>query len=310
MKEINIFSGRSHPQLSREICQQLKIPLSPLAIKEYKNGCFEVIFEQDISNCRVFLVQTSLPDSDHLGRHIWELFEMISFAKSCGALEIIVIMPYISYARSDKTHTGRMGIAAELLVKLLECSGMTGFLGIDFHSERFESFFSCEVYHLSALDLLAKTLKERNLENTLVLAADNAALKKASILAQKLGVGFGVAEKKRISNTEVIIEKIIGDFSQKQVIIFDDEIATGGTLKTLAEEVGKKGAKNIIFAVTHGLFVGDAVKNFKEIKKLTEIILTDTVPIGKQARESLPLTVLPVSGLLAEKIREMQAAEL
>jgi len=307
MKQIKIFSGRSHLQLAKETCQKLQIPLSSLAVKEYGSGCFEVIFEQSVSNNTVFLVQTSLPDPDCLEKHIWELFEMISFAKSCGAAEVIVVMPYASYSRSDRIHTEGMGIAAELFVKLLECSGMTGFMGIDFHSERFKNFFSCKVYHLSALDLLAKTLKERNLENTLVLAADKAALKKGSILAQKLGVEFGRVEKKRISNTEVRIENIIGigDFAQKQVIIFDDEIATGGTLKTLAEEVIKQGAKNIIFAVTHGLFVGDAVKSFQNIEKLTEIILTNTIPIKEQVKESLPLTILSVSNLLAEKIKEI-----
>ncbi len=300
---IKVFSGRSHLKLAKDICQELNIPLGSLAIKEYRNGCFEVIFEQDISNDKVFLIQTSLPDN--LERNIWELFEMISFAKSCKASEIIVVMPYISYARSDKTHTGGMGIAAELLVKLLESSGMTGFLGVDFHSQRFENFFSCNMYHLSASDLLAKALKQKNLENTLLLAADGAALKNGSTLAEKIGVELGRVEKKRISNTEVKIEDIIGDFKGKQVIIFDDEIATGGTLKTIAEEVSRQGAKNIIFAVTHGLFVGDAVKNFQNIEKLTEIILTNTIPMKEEVRESLPLTILSVSSLLAEKIREI-----
>lgn len=303
MKEIKIFSGRSHPQLAKEICQRLGIPLSPLTVKEYSSGCFEVIFEQDISNNIVFIVQTSLPDC--LEKHILELFEMISFAKSCKALQVIAVMPYASYSRSDRAHTEGMGIAAELFAKLLEQSGITGIIGIDFHSERFENFFSCQVYHLSALDLLAKYLKEKNLDNTIVLAPDKGAFKNGSVLAQKLRAPFGKVEKRRISNTEVKIENIIGDFNQKQVIIFDDEIATGGTLKTLGEEVSRKGAKNIIFAVTHGLFAGDAVKNFQNIEKLTEIIVTDTVPIKEQVKESLPLTILSVSNLLAEKIKQI-----
>lgn len=305
MKEIKIFSGRSHLQLARDVCQDLNLPLSGLTIKEYGSGCFEVIFDQEVSNNIVFVIQTSLPDSDSLPKHIWELFEMISFAKSCKAAQVIAVMPYVSYSRSDKAHKKGMGVAAELFASLLECSGITGLLGVDFHSEKFESFLSCKVYHLSALDLLVDYLKKKNLENTIVLAPDKGALKKGTILAKSLKLPISKVEKKRISNTEVKIESITGDFNQKQVIIFDDEIATGGTLKVLAEQVSKKGAKSIIFAVTHGLFAGDAVRNFQNLENLTEIIVTDTLPIKEQAKEFLPLTVLSVSNLLAKKIKEI-----
>lgn len=131
------------------------------------------------------------------------------------------------------------------------------------------------------------------------------ALKKCSILATKLGMPFGRVEKERISDTEVEIKKIEGEFVDKDVIIFDDEISTGTTLKTLAKEVEKRRAKSITFAVTHGLFVGDVVKNFQDIKKLTEIIVTDTIPISKEIKESLPLRIVSISNLLAEEIKEI-----
>ena len=305
MKEIKIFSGKSHPVLAKRICQKLGVSLSCLKSKEYRNGCFELIFEEDVCQKIVFLVQTSLPDSYTLHKNIWELFQMINFAKNCNAEEIIVIMPYVSYARSDKIYTQGMGISGELLVKLLEHSGMTGFIGIDFHSDKFERFFSSKLYHLSAIDLLAGALEERNPETTFILPADMGALKKCSILATKLGMPFGRVEKERISDTEVEIKKIEGEFADKNVIIFDDEISTGTTLKTLAKEVEGRRAKSITFVVTHGLFVGDVVKNFQDIKKLIEIIVTDTIPISKEIKESLPLKVVSISNLLAEKIKKL-----
>ncbi len=302
---VKVFSGKSHPVLAERICQKLGVPLGSLKSKEYKNGCFELIFEQDICQKTVFLVQTSLPDSCNLHKNIWELFQMISFAKNCNAQEIIVVMPYVSYARSDKIYTQGMGINAKLLARLLESSGMTGFIGIDFHSDEFERFFSSKLHHLSAIDLLAGVLEKRNPETTFILPADMGALKKCSILAAKLGMSFGRVEKERISDTEVQVKKITGEFADKDVIIFDDEISTGTTLKTLAKEVERRRAKSITFVVTHGLFVGDVVKNFQDIKKLTEIIVTDTIPISKEIKESLPLRVVSISNLLAERIKKL-----
>lgn len=305
MKELKIFSGKSNAALAEKVCQLIRIPLGSLQCEEYKQGCFEIIFKEDVCQKTVFLIQTSLSDVNNLHRHIWELFQMINSAKNCKAEEIIVVMPYVSYARSDKIYAQGMGINGELLVRLLESSGMTGFIGIDFHSDKFESFFSSKVYHLSALDLLVKELKKENLENALILPADMGAFKKGSILAEKLGVPVGRVEKERISNTEVKIKSISGEFANKDVVIFDDEISTGTTLKTLAGEVERSGAKSIIFAVTHGLFVGNAVENFKEIKNLKRIIVTDTVPVTKDVQEALSLNILSVDGLLAEKIKEI-----
>ncbi|MFA5878143.1 MAG: ribose-phosphate diphosphokinase [Candidatus Staskawiczbacteria bacterium] len=304
MEGVKIFSGKSHRELAEKVCEKLGIALSDLKIEEFKNGCFEPILGEDIKGKIVFLFQTSRSDNRDLHKDIWELFQIINAAKSSGAKEVIVIMPYASYARSDKVHAPGMGICAELLIKLLESSGMTGFIGIDFHSGKFEKFFSTEVYQLSALDLLAEALKGINPKISFLLPADMGALKNGSILAEKLGITVGQVEKERISDTEVRIKRITGDFSGKDVIIFDDEISTGATLKTLAKEIEDK-AKSISFAVTHGIFVGDSIKNFQEIKKLKEIISTDTVPASKELRESLPLRVITVAGLLAQKIKEV-----
>lgn len=305
MKEIKIFSGKSNLVLAERICQRLGSSVSSLGYKEYKNGCFELFFRENVFKKIVFLIQTSLHDASSLHNHIWELFQMIDVAKNCKAKEIIVIMPYVSYARSDKIYTQGMGINGKLLVKLLECSGMKGFIGIDFHSDKFERFFLSKIHHLSALDLLIEALKERDPETTFILPADMGALKKSSILAATLKMPFGKVEKERISDTEVKIKEIAGEFANKDVIIFDDEISTGATLKTLANEVEKRRAKSITFAVTHGLFVRGAVGNLQNIKKLIEIIVTDTVPIKKEVKESLPLRVLSVDNLLAEKIKEI-----
>ncbi|MEK7664530.1 MAG: ribose-phosphate diphosphokinase [Patescibacteria group bacterium] len=303
MNEIKIFSGRSQPELAEKVCKKLKISLSKPKIEEFKNCCFEPALGKNIKDNDIFLFQTSRPNND-LHKDIFELLQMANAAKNSQAKKIIAVMPYVSYARSDKAYSRGMGVASELLAKLLERSGITGFVGIDFHSARFENFFSSKVYQLSAINLLAESLKNTDPKNAFILPADMGAFEKGSILAKKLKMQIGAVEKRRVSDTEVEIKKITGDFINKDIIIFDDEISTGSTLKTLAEKIQKR-AKSISFAVTHGLFVGNAVKNFQEIKKLKQIILTDTVPISEELKKSLPLKIVSVDGLLTEKIKEI-----
>lgn len=311
MRKIKIFTGRSHPGLAKKICQNLQVPLSPMEIKEYANGCFEIVLKDNVRKKIVFLIQTSLPDSCYLHRDIWELFQMIDATSKSGAKEAIVVMPYISYARSDKIYTPGMTIAAELLVRLLETSGMRRFIGIDFHSMEFERFFSSKtrVYHLTALPLITRYLKNRNLKDTILLPGDQAAFKRTALLAEKLNLLPGSVTKKRISDAQVKIERIRGEIAKKDVIIFDDEISTGSTVRTLGEEVKRLGARSLTVAVTHGPFVKRAIGNLQELKILKEVIVTDTVPISMDAKKSLPLKVLSVAGLLAKIIREIAKAE-
>jgi len=307
MRKIKIFTGSSHPSLARKICRQLNIPLSPLEIKEYTNGCFEVILKDNVCEKTVFLIQTSLPNSCRLHRNIWELCQMINAALKSGAKEAVVIMPYISYARSSKIYTFGMTVSGELLVKLLEASGMKRFIGIDFHSREFEKCFSKKekLYHLSALSLIAAYLGRKNLENTVLLSADQGASKSASFLAERLNLLLGSVEKERISDTKVKIKKINSKVFGKDIIVVDDEISTGATARTLGKKLEKLGAKNLTIAVTHGLFAGEAIANLQEIKILKQVIVSDTVPISREARKSLPLKILSVAEVLAKTIREI-----
>jgi len=306
LTEIKIFSGRSHPELVKEICRRLDIKLSPTKVQEYANGCFEVILQDEMKDCKVFLLQTSVPKTLH--QDLWELFQMAGAAKENGASEVIVVMPYVSYARSDKIYSQGMTVSAKILVKLLRASEIIGFIGVDFHSKAFEEFFPkrIRVYHISALALLAEYLKTKRITNGILLSGDEGYLEKTILLAKKLDLPVGLAKKKRIDDKTVIIENIVGEVSEKDVIIFDDEISPAATtLKTLAKELEKRGAKSIISAVTHASFTQETIKNLQDIRILREIIVTDTVPIPEEARKALPLQVLSVAGLIAEKIKEI-----
>lgn len=283
-----------------------------------------------MEDCKVFLIQTSVPQT--LYHDLWELFQMVNAAKENGASKIIVVMPYVSYARSDKEKSDKkyipgMAIAGRLLIELLKESGtietkvgekvirvnkMTRFIGIDFHSKKFEKFLSeldVRGYHLSALPLLAKYLKTKNLQNTILLAGDKGALRNATLLAGKLSIpidSVGFVDKTRISDTEVRIDNIETEVAGKDVIIFDDEISPAATtLKALTKELEKRKVNSLRVAVTHVSITQDTIRSLQKLNMIKELIVTDTVPIPEEARRSLPLRVLSVTGLIAEKIKEI-----
>jgi len=309
LKEIKIFSGSSHPALAEKICQQLGISLSPLKIKKYANGCFEVILGDNVCDKMVFLIQTSLPDLCCLHRNLWEFLQMINASSKAGAEETIAVMPYISYARSDKIYTLGMTISGELLVKLLETSGIKRFVGIDFHSKEFGNFFSnkVKVYHSSTESLIAKYLEMKNLGNAIILPGDKGAFKGASSLAKKLKVPVGFVKKIRISDTKARIVRISVEVAGKDVVFFDDEISpVATTLTTLGKELEKRGAKSLMAIVTHASITHRTVLRLQQLNKiLKEIVVTDTVPISREAMECLPVKVLSVAELLAQTIRRI-----
>lgn len=311
MEKIRIFSGRSHPLLASEICRIANVKFCQAVVQEYANGCFEVFLQDKVKNCKVFLVQTSVPQTLH--RDLWELLQMISAAKVNGASEVIVVMPYVSYARSDKIYAPGMAITGKLLVELLKASGMKRFIGIDFHSQELERFLleeEIKTYHLSALSLLGEYLeKMKNLKDTILLAGDEGAIRNVSLLAVRLKIPIelvGFIKKTRISDTEVTIDQIDIEVLGKDVIIFDDEISPAATtLRTLAKELKKRGVKSIVVAVTHASITQDTIRRLQQLNMIRELIVNDTVPIPEEAKRLLPLRVLSVADLIAQKIKEI-----
>lgn len=308
LKRLRIFSGSSHPQLAKEICKILGVPLSLTETYHYRTGCFEIGLNDNVRGCHVFLIQTSLPDENLLHRHLWELFLMINAAKKASAAEITVVMPYISYARSDKKWRGRMPIAGKLLSSFLEKAGMDRMVTIDLHSAQIEGFFDTEtiVDHLRALPLIANHLMHKGLnqKNALLLPGDEGFHKRAEDLGNRLGIPVGSVEKIRLADERVKIQAIKGKLRGKRIIIVDDEICTAGTVREIVEKSSKLGAKSIIVAATHGLFQGKAIENLTH-PLIKEILVTDTIPIGEEIQNKLPLTIISVAPLLGSAIREI-----
>lgn len=305
MREITIFCGAAHQELAEEVCECLNVPLSPTTIRHFSNDC---LYVQLNANCResdVFIIQPLVPP---VQEHLMQLLFMLDAARGASAARTTAVIPYYSYARSDKKDAPRISIAGRLAADLLVTAGANRVLTMTLHAAQVHGFFSVPTDHLNALDVLAQHFRHYDLSKTIVLSPDLGNAKSASNFASLLNVPMAAGRKHRIADDRVIIDTIVGEVEGKDVIILDDEIANGGTIVEILERVRERGVGRISIACTHGLFSGSAIERLRAQPDILEIVTTNTVPISPEKR--LPnMTVLSIAPLLAEAIRRIHNGE-
>ena len=305
MGDIAIFSGSAHPDLAREICRHLEVPLSPSRLSRFANDCLEVQLE---ANCRerdVFLIQ---PIVAPVQEHLMELLLMLDAARGASAARITAVMPHYAYARSDKKDAPRISIGGKLVADLLATAGAQRVLTMTLHSPQVHGFFSMPVDHLHALQELARHFAAEDHSNTVVVSPDLGNAKEAAAFARLLGAGVAAAAKQRFSGDRVEISAIIGEVSGRDVIVLDDEIAKGTTVIELIAHLRRENVRSIRVACTHGLFANDAARRILAEPGVQELITTNTAPISEKDRAS-GLKVLSVAPALAEAIRRIHNGE-
>lgn len=303
MNQIAVFSGSAHPELASQICAELGVPLQPTRIKRFSNDCIEVQLQ---ANCReqdVFLVQTL---AEPVQEHLMELLLMLDAARGASAARITAVIPHYSYARSDKKDAPRISIGGRLVADLLKTAGADRVLTMTLHSPQVHGFFSVPVDHLHALNELAAHFKRFDLGNSVVVSPDLGNAKTAAAFAKRLGLPVAAGAKERISDTEVRISAVIGDVSGKDVIILDDEIASGGSILELLRHLRANGARSMRVACTHGIFAGEAVARLAAETDVVEIVCTNTLPNAARQKHD-KLTVLSVAPELAEAMRRINS---
>jgi ribose-phosphate pyrophosphokinase len=305
MREITIFSGNAHPELVAEVCSCLGVQLCPATIRRFSNDC---LYVQLNANCRegdVFLIQPLVPP---VQEHLMELLFMLDAARGASAARTTAVIPYYSYARSDKKDAPRISIAGRLVADLLVAAGANRVLTMTLHSAQVHGFFSVPVDHLNALNVLARHFRDRDLSKTVVVSPDLGHAKSASQFARLLKLPVAAGNKQRISDEKVIIDTIVGDVEGKDVIILDDEIANGGTVFEILRHLHERNVGRSAIACTHGLFTGNAIERLRAQQDIEEIVTTNTVPLPADKR--LPnMRVLSIAPLMAEAIRRIHNGE-
>ena len=303
MREIVVFSGSSHPALSAEICADLGVPLRPVRLTRFANDCLEVQLQ---ANCRerdVFVIQ---PLGPPVQENLVELLLMLDAARGASAARVTAVIPYYSYARSDKKSMPRVSIGGRLVADLLVTAGASRVLAMTLHSPQVHGFFSVPVDHLHALREFAGHFSRLDLTGAVVVSPDLGNAKNAAALARLLQVPVAAGAKERLSDEKVTISSIIGDVEGRDVIVLDDEIARGSTMMELLDRLAGRGARSARIACTHGLFSAGALKRIATHPLVREIVSTNTLPTAEASGD---LQVISIAPALAEAIRRIHEGE-
>lgn len=305
MERLCVFSGNANQGLAREICTHLGIELSPVAISRFSN---DNLFARVLTNVRerdVFVVQ---PFTQPVSDHIMELFILVDALRSASARRITAVIPYFSYARSDKKDAPRISITGRLMADLIKAAGASRVLTMDLHSDAVHGFFSMPVDHLTAIPLIAEHIGRKvDLSRAVAVATDAGGAKRVGKFAARLHIPMAIIDKRRIRDSEVVQGLVVGDVKGKQAIIFDDEISTGGTLVATAQTLAQAGVEGMIMGATHGVLCGSAPANLA-VSKVDRFVVTNTVQID--ASKQIPqLEILSVAPLMAEAIKRIHTGE-
>jgi len=298
--EMKVFSGSSHPDLARGIATHMGMPLGKLKITRFSNENIKVKIEENVRESDVFVIQTSCPPvSDNL----LELLILIDALKFASAARITAVLPYFPYARSDKKDEARISITARLVADLLETAGADRVLTMTLHAPQILGFFRKPADQLLATPTLTNYFKTKDLSNAVVVATDAGAAKFAGHFAKRLSVPMAIIDKRRFDDTEKAQSvALIGDVKGKDAIIYDDEIATGGSIKEAARILREFGARTVRVGVTHPVLSGNAVETLNSAN-LDELVVTDSIPVTPERAKALPnLRVLSTAALFGDAI--------
>jgi ribose-phosphate pyrophosphokinase len=305
-KRLMVFAGRSSQELGQRIATRLGIDLGGVDLKTFANGEIYVRFEESVRGADVFLVQsTCRPVNDSL----MELLIMINAAKLASAHRITAVIPWYGYSRQDKKSAPREPITAKLIATLLEASGVDRVLTMDLHAGQVQGFFNVPVDHMTALPMFVDHFRERVYqqqitERLVVVSPDAGRAKLANHFAERLGATLAVLTKQRPDHNEAEITLLIGDVEGRAALLIDDMIDTAGTLCAGAKVVQDAGATRIFAAATHGLLSGRAVERLRE-SVISEVVLSDTIPLPEEAVDDELFRVLSVDRILADSVHNV-----
>ncbi|HMZ07628.1 MAG TPA: ribose-phosphate pyrophosphokinase [Anaerolineales bacterium] len=299
--EVRFFSGSSNRPLAENIAAELGVPLAETHVKRFSNDNLYIQLGSSVRYRRVYIVQSLTPP---VNDNLMELLMMIDIARDAAASEIHAIIPYYSFGRSDKKDAPRISITARLVADLLKTSGATHVMSMMFHSPQVHGFFRVPTDPLSSRPVFQKYLENRDMSGMIIISPDMGQAKSAARFAKSLSLPVAAGNKERISDTEVRISGLVGNQvkGHKRALIYDDEIATGGSIAELTRLLVEEGVEEILVMCTHGVFTRGGLEKLAAIPQIQEIVTTDTVNIPLDKRHP-KLTVLSVAEIFADSIR-------
>ena len=301
MDRIKIFAGSSNPDMAKEICECLNIPLGKAKVTLFSDSEISVEIHESVRGMQVFVIQSTCPP---VNNNLMELLVMIDALKRASSEEITAVIPYYGYARQDRKVFPRAPISAKLVADLLEKAGAHRVISMELHAGQIQGFFNIPVDHLYSSPVMIDYLRKKFGRDAVIVSPDAGGVERARAYAQRLEMGLAIIDKRRPGPNVAQVMNIIGDVEGKNTVILDDMVDTAGTLVKAADALIQNGAKAVYAAATHAVLSGPAVERITG-SSIKELVVTNTIPLSEEAKKSGRVTVLSVSHLLGEAIKRV-----
>ena len=295
MSNVKIFSGTGSRYLAEEIAKKFGEPLGKVNIQKFSDGEIGVAFEESIRGQFVFLVQSTFSPTDNM----MELLLMIDAAKRASAYKVIAVIPYYGYARQDRKDKPRVAIGSKLVANMLTAAGADRVVTMDLHAPQIQGYFDIPVDHLDSSAIFIPCIQSLKLDNLIFAAPDVGSANRIREVASYFEVDMVICDKHRKRANEIASMVVIGDVTNRDVVLLDDICDTGGTLAKSAGLLKEKGARSVRAFCTHPVLSGKAYDNINN-SVLEELVVCDTIPLKQQSSK---IRVVSTAELFAVAIR-------
>lgn len=296
--KLRIFTGNANPDLAREIAAYLSTTVGDSVVNRFNNGEIQVMINESVRGKDIFIVQPTC--GPEVNDNIMELLIMADAFKRASANHITAVIPFYGYARQDRKARGREPITAKLMADLLETAGITRVVTIDLHAAQIQGFFNIPFDHMPGGPLLAEYIKEKNLDDMVVVSPDLGGVGRARGFAEILNAPMAIIDKRRPEPGVAEVMNLIGNVEGKNCIVVDDMVDTAGSLTEGARALKKMGAKAIYACCTHPILTDPALSRIAQ-SDITELVVTNTIPLAPSKKHP-KIKVLSIAPILAETI--------
>ncbi len=291
---VKLFAGSGTTELAAKIAKSYGKELGDVVLSHFSDGEFQPFYNETIRGCNVFLIQSTNQPYDNL----IELLLMIDAAKRASAHYITVVMPYFGMARQDRKDKPRVAIGAKMVANLITAAGAHRIMTMDLHAAQIQGFFDIPVDHLDASVIFVPYIKSLNLPRLTIASPDMGGSYRARSFAKFFNAEVVICDKRRKRANEIESMSIIGDVTGQDIVLIDDICDTAGTLSKAAALIMENGANSVRAVCTHPVLSGKAYETI-ENSALTELIITDTIPLQRQSDK---IKVLSTADLFAHAI--------
>lgn len=302
---IAIFSGNANPALTQEICDNLEFPLGRSKVTRFSDGETFCVIEENVRGVDAYVVQ---PTCSPVNESVMDLLIMVDALRRASAGSITAVIPYYGYARQDRKTAPRTPITSKLFADLLVAAGVNRVVALDLHAGQIQGFFNIPFDHLFAMPAMLESHLRQSYRDAVIVSPDAGGVERARAYSKRLNGTLAIIDKRRERANECEVMHIIGEVEGKRCLIVDDLIDTAGTLVNAANALKKAGAIEVAACATHPVLSGPAIERIKA-SALTEVVVTNTIPLSAEAKASGKFKVVSVARLLGEAIRRIHHSD-